>query len=146
MIYFILCLYIVFQGREKQKYSFPYIIFFQISRPFAFLDLKGIVNRAEPCKCDIFLFSRIIWHKRITLSSKEWRFWYIWHSSATFCHNFSLQIYTSPFQWRLLIFIRKNLWRRVLEANKRKVPLKNYSLKTRIDSVNQILKNKEKVT
>ena len=40
----------------------------------------------------------------------------------------------------------KNLWRSVLEANKKHVPPKNYSLKIRIDSVNQILKNKEKVT
>ena len=35
---------------------------------------------------------------------------------------------------------------RVLEVNKKKVTLKNYSLKIRIDFVNQILKNKEKVT
>ena len=34
----------------------------------------------------------------------------------------------------------------MLEANKKQVPLKSYSLKIRIDSVNQILKNKEKVT
>ena len=34
----------------------------------------------------------------------------------------------------------------MLEANKKQVPLKIYSLKIRIDSVNQILKNKEKVT
>ena len=34
----------------------------------------------------------------------------------------------------------------VLEANKKQVPLKSYSLELRIDSVNQILKNKEKVT
>ena len=40
---------------------------------------------------------------------------------------------------------RKNLWRRVLEANKKQVPLKSYSLEIRIDSVNQILKKKEKV-
>ena len=33
----------------------------------------------------------------------------------------------------------------MLEANKKQVPLKNYSLEIRIDSVNQILKNKEKV-
>ena len=39
----------------------------------------------------------------------------------------------------------KNLWRRVLEANKKQVPLKSYSLEIRIDSENQILKNKEKV-
>ena len=34
---------------------------------------------------------------------------------------------------------------RVLEANKKQVPLKSYSLEIRIDSVNQFLKNKEKV-
>ena len=65
---------------------------------------------------------------------------------ATFCHNFFFPVYTAPFQWWLLIYIGKNLWRRVLEANKKQVPLKSYSLKIRIGSVNQILKNKEKVT
>ena len=35
---------------------------------------KGFVKRADPCKCDIRLVSRIIWHKRIILSLKEWRF------------------------------------------------------------------------
>ena len=34
----------------------------------------------------------------------------------------------------------------MLEDNKKQVPLKSYSLKIKIDSVNQILKNKEKVT
>ena len=34
---------------------------------------------------------------------------------------------------------------RVLEVNKNQVSLKSYSLEIRIDSVNQILKNKEKV-
>ena len=33
----------------------------------------------------------------------------------------------------------------MLEANKKQVPLKSYSLEIIIDSVNQILKNKEKV-
>ena len=33
----------------------------------------------------------------------------------------------------------------MLEANKKQVPLKSYSLEIRIDSVNQILKNKENV-
>ena len=37
---------------------------------------------------------------------------------------------------------RENLWRRVLEANKKQVPLQSYSLEVRIDSANQILKNK----
>ena len=34
----------------------------------------------------------------------------------------------------------------MLEPNKKQVPLKSYSLEIRIDSVNQILKNKENVT
>ena len=34
----------------------------------------------------------------------------------------------------------------MLQANNKQVPQKSYSLKTRIDSVNQILKKKEKVT
>ena len=33
----------------------------------------------------------------------------------------------------------------MLEANKKQVPLKIYYLKTRIDSIDQILRNKEKV-
>ena len=42
-------------------------------------------------------------------------------------------------------FYRKKLGgRRVLEAKKKQVPLKSYSLKIRIDSVNQILMYKEK--
>ena len=39
--------------------------------------LKGIVKRADPCKCDIRLVSGILWHKRIIPSLKEWRFWYL---------------------------------------------------------------------
>ena len=38
-----------------------------------FLSLKS----AEPCKCVILLVSRILWHKRISPSLKEWRFWYL---------------------------------------------------------------------
>ena len=68
------------------------------------------------------------------------------YSPATSHHNFSYHVYTAPFQWKLLIFIWKNLWCIVLEANKKQVPLKIHSLKIRTDSVNQILKNKEKVT
>ena len=34
----------------------------------------------------------------------------------------------------------------MLEANKKQVTLKSYSIKIRIDSVNQILRKKEKVT
>ena len=33
----------------------------------------------------------------------------------------------------------------MLEADKKQVPLKSYSLEIRIDYVNQILKNKQKV-
>ena len=33
----------------------------------------------------------------------------------------------------------------MLEINKKQVPLKSYALKIRVDSVNQILKNKEKL-
>ena len=69
----------------------------------------------------------------------------IWYSLATFRLNFSFQVYAAPLQWRLLIYIEKNLWHRVLKANKKQVPLKSYCLESRIDSVNQILKNKEKV-
>ena len=36
----------------------------------------------------------------------------IWYSPTTFLHNFYFQIYAAPIQWRLLIFIRKNLWRK----------------------------------
>ena len=38
--------------------------------------LKRIVKRAEPCKCDIRLVSRILWHKTI-IPSLKWRFWYL---------------------------------------------------------------------
>ena len=68
------------------------------------------------------------------------------YSPATFRHNFSLQVYAASFQWRLLIYIGKNLWLRVLEANKKQAPLKSYSPKMRAHFVNQVLKNKEKVT
>ena len=44
-----------------------------------------------------------------------------------------------------LLSSEKNLWRSVLEAIKKQIPLQSFSLKIRIDSVNQILKNKEKV-
>ena len=35
-----------------------------------------------------------------------------------FRHTFSLLVYVALFQWRLLIFILKNLWRWLLETNK----------------------------
>ena len=46
----------------------------------------------------------------------------------------------------LPIFIEKNLWRSVLEVNKKQASPESSFLKIRIDSVNQILKNKGKVT
>ena len=51
----------------------------------------------------------------------------IWYLPATFCPNFSFQVYTEPFQWRPLIYIEKTC-DRVLEVNKKQVPLKSYSL------------------
>ena len=68
-----------------------------------------------------------------------------WYSTATF-NNFSIPVYAVPFQWRLLIFIGKNLWHGVSEAKKRQVHLKSYSPKKIIEHGNQILKYKEKVT
>ena len=114
---------------------------------FSILYLKGMVRTAEPCECDINLISRILWHKRITpsflLKNGDFN---IWYSPTTFHHNLSLKVYAAPFQWRLLVLIGKNLWCWVLEANKKQVPLKSFSLKIWIDSVNKDLKNKEKVT
>ena len=78
---------------------------------------QGFVKRAEPCKCDILLVSRILWHKRIIASLKNGDF-HIWYSRANFRHNCTLQVNAAPFHWRLHILIRKNSWRRVLEANK----------------------------
>ena len=43
------------------------------------------------------------------------------------------------------LFTSGKTWRWVLEANEKQVPLESYSLEIRIDSVNQILNNKEKV-
>ena len=113
------------------------IILILVKSPVDFLfffAFKGIVQRAELCKYDIRLLSRIFWAKRIIPSFKNGDF-DIWYSPATFRHNFSLQVYAAPFQWRLLIFIGKNLWRIVLEANKKEVPPKSYSLKIRILSI-----------
>ena len=68
---------------------------------------------------------------------------------VAFCHNCSLQAYAVPVNAVTAIpvnavyFHQKKL--RVMWSVKQ-VPLKSYSLKIRIDSVNQILKNKEKVT
>ena len=39
--------------------------------------IKGITKWAEPCKCVILFVSRILRHKKINPSLKEWRFWYL---------------------------------------------------------------------
>ena len=77
-----------------------------VKQPF-----KGTVKRAEPCKCDILLVSRILSQKRLNPSLKEWKNgdFDIWHSPATFRYNCSLQVSAASFQWRLLIFIGKKL-------------------------------------
>ena len=62
---------------------------------------------------------------------------YIRYSSASL--RSAIPVKAAYFHWKKLV-------NRALETNKKQVPLKSYSLKIRIDSVNQILKNKEKVT
>ena len=80
---------------------------FDLWQIFVYFDvLKGIVKCAEPGKCDILLVSRILWHKRIIPSLKEWRFSYLILTG---------EVYAAQFPRRLLIFIGKNLWCRVLE-------------------------------
>ena len=65
--------------------------------------------------------------------------------------HWSLSAIISPFQLTQChssegcLLTSENTCDLVLEANKKQVPLKSYSLEIRIDSVNQILKNKEKV-
>ena len=62
-----------------------------------------------------------------------------------------LSVIISPFKFMQhhstedCLFTSEKTWHGVLEANKKQVPLKSYSLEIRIDSVNQILKYKEKV-
>ena len=56
-------------------------------------------------------------------------------------------IIISPFKYMYIssescLVSSENLWRGVLEANKKEVHPKSYFLKKRIDYVNQILKNK----
>ena len=124
--------------REPAPYS-------HVSYPQLFkIIVKGIVEWVEPSKCIILLISRILWHKRINPSLKEWRFWYLILTDhfSPWC---TFPVHAVPLLWRLLIYIRKNLWHRVLEANKKQVTLKSFSLEIRIGFVNQILKNKERV-
>ena len=54
-----------------------------------------------------------------------------------------MQVYTVPFQWGLPIFIKKNLWRRVLEANKKQVPTRitDWKILCVYIHVYQIIKN-----
>ena len=107
--------------------------------------LKGIVKWVEPCNVLFLSFQGYSDIRESTLLQKNGDF-DIWYTPGTFRHNFSFQVYAARFQWRLLIYIGKNLWRTVLEANKKQVPLKSYSPEIRVDSVNQILKSKEKNT
>ena len=68
------------------------IILILVKSPVDFLfffSFKGVVKRAELCKCDIRLLSRILWPKRIIPSFKNGDF-DIWYSPAAFRHNFSL--------------------------------------------------------
>ena len=71
----------------------------------------------------------------------------------TFDTHWQLSAITSPFKFTqqhsskgCLCTSEKNLRHRVLEASKKQVPVKSYSLEIRTDSVNQIFKNKEKGT
>lgn len=55
----------------------------------------------------------------------------IWHSPESFRHTFSLRVYAAQLQWRLIIFIGKNLWRWMLAANKKASSLKKILLEYR---------------
>ena len=50
---------------------------FDESERKCFAILKEIIKWAELCKSVILLVSRILWHKGINPSLKEWRFWYL---------------------------------------------------------------------
>ena len=126
-------------------WSFTYCLSWTLDSLSKCGQLKGIVKRAEPCKYDIRLVSSILWHKWIIPSLKKWRFRYLLPTS-NFPPQFLLTSLCSTISVKAAFFIWKNLRRSVLDANKKQVSLKNYSLKIRINSVNQILKNKEKVT
>ena len=81
---------------------------------------EGIIKRAEPYRCGICLVSRILWYKnsaRISLL-KEWYDYDIWYSPVTF----SIILFTSIHSTvpvKAAYFYWKNLWHRVLEANKK---------------------------
>ena len=97
--------------------------------------LKGLQRELSHVNVLFFSFQGYSEIRESTLLWKN-RDFDIWYSPPTFCHNFSFPVYTAPFQWRLLIYIRKNLLHGVLEANKKQVPLKSYSLEIRTNSVN----------
>ena len=65
--------------------------------------------------------------------------------------HWPLSAIISPFQFTQrhssegCLFTSEKICDAVLEVNKKHVPQKSYFLEIRIDSVNQILKNKEKV-
>ena len=64
-----------------------------------------------------------------------------WLSAIT-----SPYIYIEHHSSEVCLFSSEKTCDGVLEANKKQAPLKSYSQKMRIDSVNQVLKNKEEVT
>ena len=85
-----------------------------------------------------------LWHKKITLSLRQWRLWYlIIISTYKYTNHHSSE---GMVRKEAFIFIRKNVCSKVLEANKKQVPLKSYFLKIRIESVSQNVRNREKVT
>ena len=100
--------------------------------------VKGIVKWAEPCNCysshfqDTLTLENQPFVKRMEILIFDTH----WPLSA------SLQ---SAIPVKAAYLHQKNLWHRVVEGSKKQVSLKSYSLEIRIDSVNQILKNKEKI-
>ena len=71
-------LFLLFFVLEIFKFKYIWQV---ICQTFSFLSkfkwFKGIVKWAESCKCVILLVSRMVWHKRINFSLKEWGFWYL---------------------------------------------------------------------
>ena len=52
---------------------------------------------------------------------------YIWHSLLFICYLFSIQVHAASFQSKLLMFIWKYLWRRMLETNRKQIPHATFS-------------------
>ena len=106
---------------------------------------KGILKWPEPCKCFILFVSRILRHKRINLPFKKLRICYLiltGHVPPLFLLSSLCSAIPAKTTY---LYTRKTLWCRVLGANKKQVLLESYSLEIKIDSVNEILKNKRKV-